>query len=172
MVKTKVTKDLDMRKFSVSTSFLLEKVMFKGPRLACIPLLEMEYLDLTDHTKFLHLETDKSMQQIYYDDTGVTILEPMKWVHDVEQSRLLNLFLVPHYHYTPINTVYVHQVLMLVHDWCLWLREPIPIIDTLIHRITKLPYKGANASKELGVKTGDKELADKMKKEFGMIKCC
>lgn len=39
-----------------------------------------------------------------------------------------------------------------------------------IHRITQLPYKGANPAKEFGGKTREKELADKMKKEYGLIK--
>lgn len=36
-----------------------------------------------------------------------------------------------------------HQAAALPHhDGCLWLEEPIPITDQLIHRITLLPCKG------------------------------
>ena len=57
-----------------------------------------------------------------------------------------------------------------MHDGCLWLSEPIPIIDMLIHRIMKLPYKGADPAKEFGGKGGEKELVDRMKIEFGLSK--
>jgi len=40
----------------------------------------------------------------------------------------------------------------------------------LIHRITKLPYKGADPTKEFGGKSKEKELADKMKTEYGLVK--
>ena len=68
--------------------------MFEGPRLACLPLLKMEDFYLANHTKFLHLVNHKYMNKIYYDHMRVTILDPMKWARDVEQSRLLNLWLV------------------------------------------------------------------------------
>lgn len=57
-----------------------------------------------------------------------------------------------------------------MHDGCLWLDEPIPITNMFIHRITKLPYKGVDPAKEFGGKNGEKELTDKMKMEFGLIK--
>lgn len=110
------------------------------------------------------------MRKFYYEETCVTILETQEWVRGVEQSRLLNLLLVPHYHHTPINTICVHQLLTLVHDGCLWIGEPIPIIDTLIHRITRLPYKGVNLAKEFGGKAGEKDLADKMKRDYSLLK--
>ena len=53
---------------------------------------------------------------------------------------------------------------------CLWIGEPIPIADMLIHRIPKLPYNGAHLTKEFGGKTREKELADKMKAEYGLVK--
>jgi len=40
----------------------------------------------------------------------------------------------------------------------------------LIHRIKKLPYKGANLAKEFVQKIGEEELADKMKAEYGLVK--
>ena len=63
----------------------------------------------------------------------------------------------------------VHQLLALLHDGCLWLGDPISITDMFLHRITKLPYKGANPTKEFGGKIREKELEDKMK-ELGLIK--
>lgn len=59
---------------------------------------------------------------------------------------------------------------MLVHDGYLWLGEPIPITDMLIHRITKFPYKGVDLAKEFGGKSKEKELENRMKIEFGLIK--
>jgi len=61
-------------------------------------------------------------------------------------------------------------MLALVHDGSLWLREPILITYMIIQCITKLTYKGADPAKEFGGKSGEKELADKMKVEFGLIK--
>ena len=64
----------------------------------------------------------------------------------------------------------MHWFLALVHDGCLWLVETIPITDMLIHRITKFTYKGVEPAKEFGGKRKEKELADRMKIEFGLIK--
>lgn len=75
-----------------------------------------------------------------------------------------------HYHRSPINMICVHHLLTLVHYVCIWIGEPIPIIDMLIHKITELPYKGVNPAREFGGKPGEKDLEDKMKKEFGLIK--
>jgi len=97
-------------------------------------------------------------------------LEPLKWVYGVEQAELLNMLLVPHYHRSAFNTVCVHQLLVLVHDGCLWLGQPIPITDMFIDKITNFPHKGANLAKEFGGKMGEKELDDKMKKEYGIVK--
>lgn len=33
-----------------------------------------------------------------------------------------------------------------------------------------LPYKGLNSAREFGKKTGEKDLAEKMKKEFSLVK--
>lgn len=89
--KTKVTKDLDTWKFSVSTPLLPEYIVFEGLRLECIPLLKMEYWDFVDLKNFPHLVTHKYMQKTYYDDMGVTILEPMKCSSGVEKLGFLNL---------------------------------------------------------------------------------
>jgi len=40
----------------------------------------------------------------------------------------------------------------------------------LIHRITKFPYKGVDLAKEFGGKSKEKELENRMKIEFGLIK--
>lgn len=69
-----------------------------------------------------------------------------------------------------MNIVYVHHLIALVHDGCLWISENIPITNILIHRITKLPYKGADLDKDFGGKIKEKKLVDKMKTKFGLIK--
>lgn len=84
--KTKATKDPDSGKFVVSTPLLSEHVTFEGPRLVCIIVLKMGDRDLVYHEIFLHLMTHKYMTKIYYDEIGVTQLEPMKWVRGVKQS--------------------------------------------------------------------------------------
>lgn len=94
----------------------------------------------------------------------------MKWVRGVEKARLFHMIYVPHFHRLIINIMFVRQLLTLVHDGCLWLSEPIPITDMLIHRITKLPYKGANLANKFKGKSKEKELVDKMKNKFGLIK--
>ena len=58
----------------------------------------------------------------------------------------------------------------MVHDGCLWLAEPIPIIDRLIHRITWLPYIGENPAMMFGRKGGELALAEVMKEKFKLIK--
>ena len=40
----------------------------------------------------------------------------------------------------------------------------------LIHRIIHLPYDGLNPAKEFGGKTREKDLAERMKKEFNLGK--
>jgi len=67
----------------------------------------MEDWDLADHAKFLHLATEKYMRRVYYEETGVIVLEIEEWVCSVEKSGFLNLLWVPHYHRTPINTICV-----------------------------------------------------------------
>lgn len=72
----------------------------------------------------------------------VTMLELRKRLHRVENVRLLNLLWVPHFHHTPIAIFVIRQLLFLMHDQYLCLEEPIPIMVYLIHRISRLPYKG------------------------------
>jgi len=59
----------------------------------------------------------------------------MKWVRGIEQAGLLHILCVPHFHWSIINIVCVRQLLVLVHDGFLWLGEPIPITDMIIHKI-------------------------------------
>ena len=68
-------------------------------------------------------------------------------------------------------TIYViRQLLCLVHDGCLWLEEPIPITDHLIHRITWLPCKGEDPANISEVKSDDLAIAEAMKKKFKLEK--
>ena len=62
------------------------------------------------------------------------------------------------------------QLLFLVHDGCLWLEEPIPIIDHLIHRITWLPYLGEYLANISEGKGGELALMEAMKKKFKLEK--
>ena len=73
--------------------------------------------------------------------TGMTALEPRRWLREVDKAWLLNLLWVPHYNYTLVIVLVIKQFLFLVHDGCLWLEEPIPIIDRLIHKIMRCLIK-------------------------------
>lgn len=165
-----MTKDPDSSKFSIATPLLPSEVHFEGTLLARISMLKMEYLDLTDQDKFPHLATNQYMTHMYYEDKWVTKLEPVKWVCGVQLAGLLHMLFIPHFHHSNINKACVHQLLTLVHDGCLWLGEPITITNMLIHRITKIPYKGADPAKEFVGKSLEKQLADRTKTEYGVVK--
>lgn len=60
--------------------------------------------------------------------------------------------------------------LTLVHDGFLWMSTLIPIIDMLIHRITLLPHLGLNPAKEFGGKTSERDIEEKMKDKFKLMK--
>lgn len=107
---------------------------------------------------------------VYYEESAVKELEMEEWVRGVEHSRLLNLLWVSHYHRTSIKKFYVHQLLTLVHNGCIWLGGPILIIDILIHKIMHLRYKGTNPTKEFGGKTRENDLAERMKRYYGLMK--
>jgi len=64
----------------------------------------------------------------------------------------------------------IKQLLCLVHYGCLWLEEPIPITDRLIHRITRLPYSRENPAMIFGGKVGKLALTKAKKKKFGLVK--
>lgn len=138
--KTKVPKDTDERKIALHIPLLLDEIVFEGLHLALVPLLKLEDWDLADTKKFPHLVTDQLMHHIVHTTTRMTMLEPQKWLKDVDKVGLLILLWVPHYNRAPITLLVIKQLLCLVHDGCLWLEDPIPITDMLIHRITWLPY--------------------------------
>ena len=60
----------------------------------------------------------------------------------------------------------IKKLLCLVHYVCLWLEEPIPIIDHLIHQITWLPCTGEDPPKISKGKGDDLALAEGMKNKF------
>lgn len=130
----------------------------------------MEDWDLADHGKFPHLAMDKYMRRVYYEEIGVTTLETDEWVWGGEQSWLVNLLWVPHYHHTPINMICVCHLLTLVYNGFLWLRVPIPITYMVIHRIMHLSYKGGNLAKEFGGKNREKDITKRMKRDYNLLK--
>lgn len=81
---SKVTRDLDSIKFKVFTPLLHEEVPSEGELLAQVPYLKMEDWDLGDHDKFPQLEPKKYLKAVYYEELGLTRLEPMKWVAGIE----------------------------------------------------------------------------------------
>lgn len=46
----------------------------------------------------------------------------------------------------------------------------MPITKMLIHRITHLSHEGLNPAKEFGRKVGENDLADRMKRDFELVK--
>ena len=110
------------------------------------------------------------MHRILHKTTRMTALEPWKWLKGMDKAGMLNLLWVSHYNRTPITLLVIKQLLCLVHDGCLWLEEPIPITDRLIHRITRLPYSRENPAVMFGGKVGELALAEAMKKKFGLVK--
>lgn len=88
----------------------------------------------------------------------------------VAKAVLSNMLWVLHFSRTNINTMCIIQLLTLVHDGCLWLGEPIPITDMLIHHITRFPNQGVDPAEEFGGKSKEKKLIDRMKGEFGLVK--
>jgi len=82
----------------------------------------------------------------------------------------MNLLWVPHYHCSNVNLIVIKQLLTLVHDRCLWLSMPIPITGMLIHRITLLSHLGLNPTKEFSKKMSERDLAEKMKEKFKLVK--
>jgi len=102
--------------------------------------------------------------------TQIIALELRKWLRGVDKVGLLNLLWVPHYNHTPIIVLVIKQLLCLVHNGCLWLEEPMPIIHRLIHRITRLPYTRENLAMMFGRKGGKQALAKAMKEKFKLVK--
>lgn len=56
-----------------------------------------------------------------------------------------------------------------MHDQCLWLEEPIPITEMLIHHITRLLYIGKILAMIFGGKGGEQALAESMKEKFKLV---
>lgn len=71
-----------------------------------------------------------------------------------------------HFHRTPITIFVIRQLLFLVHGGCLWLEEAIPIVNHLIHRITRLPCKGEDPADILEGKSNDLAITEAMKKKY------
>ena len=103
-------------------------------------------------------------------NTKMNTLESQRWLRGVDKAGLLNLLWVSHYNHTPVTILVIKQLLCLVHDGCLWLEEPIPINDRLIHRITRLPYIGKNLAMIFGGKGGEQALAEAMKGKFKLVR--
>lgn len=99
----------------------------------------------------------------------VTTLEPHKWLRGVEKVGLLHLLWILHFHRAPITIFIIRQLLFLVHEWYLWLEEPIPITTDLIHRISQLPCKGKDPV-EIAEKSRDLALIEAMKRKYKLEK--
>lgn len=98
----KVMKDPYSVKYKDFTPFLPEDVPVKGDQ---VPILKMEDWDLGDHIKFLQLEPNKYLKSVYYEESSVRRLEPMKWVTIIEHVGFLNMLWVPHFSHKLINTI-------------------------------------------------------------------
>lgn len=61
-------------------------------------------------------------------------------------------------------------MLFLVHDGWLWLEEPIPIMDHLIHKITYLPCKGKDPANILEGTSDYLAIVEAMKNKFKLEK--
>lgn len=100
----------------------------------------MEGLDLIDHSKCPQFEPIQYLKSVYYEEAGVTRVELMKWATRIEHVSLLHMLYVLHFGHSIINTIFLCQLLALVHDGCLWLGEPILINEMMIKHSTTLPY--------------------------------
>lgn len=92
-----------------------------------------------------------------------------KWLRGVEKAGLLNLTWIPHNHRAAITIFVIRKLLCLVHEWYLWLDEPIPIMADLVHRITHLPIKG-NDPIDIARTSSDVGLAKVMKAKYKLEK--
>ena len=78
---------------------------------------------------------------------------------------------VPHFGCSTQVTVVVKQLLALVHDGYLWIRnQKITINRELIHQITGLLTEGPEPSIDFLEKHEDVKLAHSMKERFGLTK--
>jgi len=88
----------------------------------------------------------------------------------MEKSGLLHLLWVPHFQRTPITIFVIRQLLFLRHDEYLWLEEPVPIMVDLIHRISRLPFKGKDPATIFEGKGSDLALVKAMKTKYKLEK--
>lgn len=77
---------------------------------------------------------------------------------------------MPHFHRAPVTIFVIRQLLYVVHGGCLWLEEPIPITDHLIHHITRLLCKGEDPTDISEGKSSDLAVAEAMKKKYKLEK--
>jgi len=81
-----VAKDPNTIKFKVFTSLLLEEVPIEGELFARVPQIRMEDWDLNDREKLMHLDPNKYLKVMYYEESDVTSVEPMKWVASIQHA--------------------------------------------------------------------------------------
>ena len=105
--KSKVPKDIHESKVTLHTPLLPNQVVFEGPCLGHVPLLKLEDQDLEDTEQFPHLVTYQLIHRIFHKTTGMTMLEPWKWLRGMDKVGFLNMLWVPHYNRVPIRMVVI-----------------------------------------------------------------
>lgn len=70
----------------------------------------------------------------------------------------------------PITLMVIKQLLFLVHDGCLWLGDPIPITNMMIHKITLLLHSSLNLAMAFGRISGEHDPIERMKAKFKLTK--
>ena len=76
---------------------------------------------------------------------------------------------MPHFGHYNVTYRLARQLLALIHDDCLWIRERAPIDVALIHRITGLPMQGPHPMEKVG-RTYEGEIATKLRQEYHVKK--
>ena len=101
----------------------------------------------------------------------MTLFEVKQWVAGLDLAGLLKMLDVLHFGRSTQVTIVVKQLLVLVHDGCLWIGDKKILINgELIHRITGLPMEGPDPGTEFPSKHEDTKLAQSMKERFGLTK--
>ena len=77
---------------------------------------------------------------------------PQRWVCGLAGSGLLNFLRMPYFGRYNITDRLARQLLALIHNDNLWIRDIIPIDAELIHKITGLPKQGPHPLAEVGKK--------------------
>jgi len=142
-----VTKSKDT-KYGTFIPLFSESMRFTRETLGKILQLKFVDIDFNDKNQYTQFAPNKYLKQAYYPESGVTRLELQQWMAILAQLGLLNMLNVQHFSKSPRNTAYVRQLLMFVHDGCLWVGKRIPINPMLIWRIKRLPYQGLNPIEE------------------------